>query len=490
MANKAIIVVKNKGQLIPDATVEKIIAGHTAIGTAFLDENNELIVQKQAAPFALDTVKKYQDETKDIATVTIFQTMETPIDEANIQPFVEETEEENGGVTTHFAVFVEGDVSKYALPKQPQTAERQWFEKCFLPFLKSYSDFAGDKISIKGFMDYLSTMKSDVEKTIEGRGAIKIIAETGEILTFAKGNEQFSAEWGNTSSGYSEGKFPAEAETTKKVTSLFAKAKPKAEQPAATPPKEDKTIIHQPDPEKKGDAAVITPVAPQAPEGKVWARPIAMIRNNDKAMKKALNDRHGGCPKGWKHMEWFAIDKNKLPHKHWEVKDETAISSALTKAKNGDENKVTPEQMRQGLMPAQMQKDLKDKFLPSVAKYTETPNLPTMEELQADENKHPTWYDKTGIHVQDTLGWPPAKVEELDRDYHAAFVLRQKAIVSMLVKMMHEHPAKKEDTTEQETVPEKTGTTEDERRQNLANLNKDLTKTKTKSLFGGIRKSA
>ena len=495
MANKASIVTKNQNQIVPDTALDKVMVGHTAIGTAFID-NGELVVQKQPAAFEKGTFQEYQNEGRALAIVTIFQSMETPIDEANVQPFVEETENEDGSFTTHFAVFVEGDLSKYALPKQPQTAEKQWFEKAFLPLLKAYAEQAKGDPTIAGFMDYLRlpAMKNSLEACFEGRGVIKVFAETGEILSFSKGAASFKADWGEVSSGYSEGTFPAqETETKKKITSLFAKAKPKAEvAPAETKPaeekKDDKTVIHQPEPTPKTETAVISSATPDPGEGKVWARPVAMIRNNDKAMKKALNHLIGGNPKGWKHMEWFAVEKTKLPAKNWEMKEETAFSAALDKAKNGKGPEITPEQMRQGMVPPKQQADFKEKFVPSVAKYTESPNLPTMEELQADENKHPTWFDKTGIHVQDTLGWPSDKVAELDRDYHALFVLRQKAIVGLLVKMMHEHPPAKKEDEQPEIAPEKTGTTEEERRQNLAKLNQDLT-TK-KSLFSKFRKSA
>jgi hypothetical protein len=500
MANAARILTKNQNQLVPDKAIEKAMEGHTAIGTAFVDENGELVVQKQAAPFEAATFKQYQEEIKPHAIITVFQRLMAPINVAHVQPFVVEDEEKDGSLTTHVAIFVEGNLDKYALPKQPQTAEAQWFHKTFEPLVTAYGDTTKEP-TIAGFMDYLRLpdVKGALEASLEGRGCIKVLSETGEIMTFTSGDAAFKADWGEVSNGYTEGTFPAKEESAAKgkVKSLFGgkgTITPKAQEPAPTPPKEepkkddDKTVIHQPPAEKKTDTAVaVIGADPQPPEGKVWARPVAKIRNHNKTLKKKVQGMLGGLPQGWPTMQWFAVDKAKLPHRDWEIKGETAISSALEKAKNGDENRVTPEDMRKGLMPPQMQKDLMDKFLPSVAKYTETPNLPTMEELQADENKHPTWYDKTGIHVQNTLGWPPEKVAELDRDYHAAFVLRQKAITSMLVKMIHEHPPAKKEDQEPEIVPEKTGTTEEEKRKNLANLNKDLTAKKGRSLF---RKSA
>lgn len=483
MANKAVILTANQDRLPPDEVLETAAKGHTAIGTAFMD-NGELIVQKQSSPFTTATVKELHDQTKAVALVTIFQQMETPIDEANIQPFEEKEDTSDGGTLTHLAVFVEGELPKYGIPKQPQTAERDWFEKAFLPLVKAYVE-TDKEPSIAGCMTYLRTqaVTGALKSSLGERGVIKVFAETGDILTIEKGESLTKGEWGDVS--FSKEK---EAPTTAKVTSLFSKGKAKTEDaPAPSPSKEpepkkdDKTIIHQSEPEKKTETAVgVTGAYPPPPEGRVWARPVHSVRSHNKSFKKELQSMIGGLPKGWPTMEWFAVEKTKLPHKKWELKDQGAISSALEKAKNGKE--FTAEDARKGLVPDGMQKDFKDKFLPSIQKYVETPNLPTMEELQADENKHPTWYDKTGIHIQDSLNLPPNKLEELDRDYHALYVLRMRALTNLVVKSIHEHPPKTQEVVEN-TIVEKTGTSDAERKKNLANLNKDLVKSNTKSLF-------
>lgn len=477
MANKAIILTKNIGQLPPDVACEKAMAGHNVIGAAFV-EDGELIVQRQASPFDLETLKEFQNEYKGSAIITIFQTMDTPINEGNIQPF---SVEEDG--KTLLAVFIEGEYERYAKPKETASAERRWFDTAFMPLLKAYSEQKGEEASVKGFMDYLDdpAMRKTLEESTTGRGVIKVLAETGEIKAFSKGEGQFKSSWGEVSHGYSEGEFPA---TEKKASKFFGSRKAKAEAPPAEvkpieekPKETDKTVVHKQEESKKTETASITPVL-VARVGHVFARPIAEIRKHDKRMKGLLMGVLGGLPKGWKSMDYFEIPKDKV-NRNWELKDQTAISAALEDAKNGKSS------AQQGLIPPKMQEDFKKIFLESsdIKKTMQgVQTLPSIEQLQSDENKHPTWYDKTGIHVQHTFNWPRAKLDELASQYLPLYKLRAEAITNMLIKQMHEHP-KKEEIPSDDVVHEKSTTTPEQRQENLKNLNQDLV-PKKKGFFG------
>jgi hypothetical protein len=463
MSNKAIVVTKNQGQLIGEAALSKAMEGHNAIGVAFVHEG-ELVAQKQPSPFDAESVKALQDEYKGNAIILCFQTLQSPINEEHVQPF--EMADDDG---TQLAVFIDAEVGSYATPKQPQTAEYQWFEKVFKPMFAQYVEKQGDKASLDGFVQHMQLLstKGDLGATLGKRGVVKVLAATGEISTFNVGEGMFKDVWGEVSHGYSERTFPpAEVEQSgakKKVLSLFGK-KTKAEEPAAPPPVEpekpaeekpegDKTVIHQPEPEKKAETAVVELPAAAARQGYIMARPKEQIRKNDKAMKKALGEVYNhGLPKGWKDTDWFEIPVAKLNNK-WEKRGETAISSALEKAKE-----MTPQKAQIGLVPETQMKAFKETFMtsPSITEHMKDPSLPTMEKMIQAENKHPTWFDKTGIHVQDTLGWPPEKVEDLEKNYHDLYILRRIAINNMLVKMMLEHPpAKKEEAPKTEQVKEK-----------------------------------
>lgn len=499
MANKAVILTSQASETVPEADFSKAMKDHNAFGTAFVADGS-LNVLSQPSPFDVESFKKLEDELKSLNATYIFQTMTTPINVADVQPF---TLDEDDG-TTKLAVFIEGDYDRYAKPGEVASAERQWFETVLKPMLGTYAEGAGESASIDGFFKWLEKPENAalIKESTATRGVIRLLSDSGEFKTFTKGTGFKVHPWGEVS--HVEGEFPEKVEAPAKksaVLGLFKKAAAaKAEEAPTEPAKpepekkeDDKIIIHKTEEPKKTETASV-PSVPGLPAGKVWARPIRSVRNHNKTMKKTLENMLGALPKGWPSMDWFAVDAAKVKDsKNWELKEQGPIAEALTKAKNGKEDKLTAQAARAGLVPPKQQEDFKNIFMksPEIVKAMETPTLPTIEELQAIENKDPTWYDKTGIHVQDTLNWPATKIEDLDRNYHELFRLRQQAITNMLIKQLREHPpAEKTKETPEEVVSEKTGTSEEEKRKNLANLNKDLVPPKKTSIFGNLKKTA
>lgn len=451
----ATLLQKNKGQLIPKDVYEQASKDCNTMGVAFVmssEDTKELVYQfrdHNDGVMDWDNFNSFQEEFKDEAVLFFLGEMKDGYFQEDVQPFVIIEDDGKGQVVA----FIEGDYSNMVNTGSNRTPEYHMKDKVLVPALEKYLENSKEP-SLDGLMQYAGS--PEVRKTIleasAGRCVVKLLAATGEITTFTRGAEAGRFDWGEISNP------PVKAEEPKKrsFADMFKK-KSEAKAENKKPVEEQKTVIHKVEEPKKTEAAVIDSAAPA---GKVWARPKA--GTPDKAMKKWNEKFVGGLHKGWKDRPWVAIDP-KQADANTEFKDQMVAALAKAEAeknskssvpfvKNLDNKHIPSVASDVPIIPPTQLEAFKKTFLEhaDIKKLMEgVQGIPTPEQLKAFEKKYPSFFEKTGVHIQQTLGWPHHKRADLCVNYpHLAAVLLS-GVSNELCKMLNEHPNKEEEKAEE-----------------------------------------
>lgn len=457
MANKANLLQRNTGQDVSEAAFNAASAGHNVFGCGMV-VNGVLMTQHQDEPITYARFKELIQAFNDAAIICYFGTHSKDSSKDDIQPYCLGDDKD-----TKLAVFLAGDYSSFARAGSSRPSEFHAHEKGVLPqFHKYYESVkAGEEVTIKGFMDYLES--PDVSKAMinlsTSYGVLKIMGDTGEIKTYPQSQHYGKFPWGDMAdvNGFEEKSFPEKKEEKSNPLANFfgKKVSPEASKTSVPPIKtEEKKVV--PIPEKKDDKKELTVEEVLLP-GMVMARPSTAL-NKDKTKQKWYQQKHGpNLIKDWQKRPWVAIKAEDVDQMT-EVKDLTAFQSALNKAiemkeKQAEANKAA-QLLATTVVPPKMKEDFKNIFLQSkeISSTLEgVQTIPTIEALNDDEKKTPTFFDHTGLHVEQTLNWSMAKLEELHRDYLPIYKSLLKAYRVRLVKALREQP-KKEKAAVPETV--------------------------------------
>lgn len=457
MANKANLLQRNTKQDISEAAFKAAADGHNVFGCGMVI-NGVLMTQHQDKPIAYEEFKSMIKEFNEAAVICYFGTHTKDTSKDDIQPYCLGDDKD-----TKLAVFLAGDYSSFARAGSSRPSEFHAHEKGVLPqFHKYYESVkAGEEVTIDGFMSYLE--RPECAEHFIGMptsyGVIKIMGETGQIKTYTQSKHYGKFPWGDLAdvNGFEEKGFPTGKEEEKiNLLSNFFGKKVSTEASKTSVPAiktEEKKVVDIPKKEeyKHKELTVEELLQPDM----VMARPSSAL-NKDRYRQKWYQQKHNAnLIRDWQKRPWVAIKAEDVDQMT-EVKDLTAFQSALNKAieikeKLQEENK-TAQLVASTVVPPKMKEDFKNIFLQSkeISSTLEgVQTIPTIEALNEDEKKIPTFFDHTGLHVEQTLNWSMAKLEELHREYLPIYKSLLKAYRVRLVKALREQPKK-----EKAVVPE------------------------------------
>jgi hypothetical protein len=448
---------------MPKEAYDKLIAGlqPTVMGYAAFSDG-AVLAERDGTPMSWEEFDEWQKGYLNDTLLVHLGNYPTKFDSRDAQPLIlfqegdgEDTDPKD--TDPSLLAFIEGDFSQTVPNSYQRSPESYINDEVLIPMLNAYFEKASDP-SIDDFLGTLNTKQA--EDNVLGtcvRGEIKILGDTGEIKTFSKNALGGKFAWGSMSQTFGFGLSESGNELTNKggFKKTFKKKGAAAEVVKVehtTETKttitadgnktvEQKTVIHKQEETPKSDTVVLK-------EGYVLARPMPGLtkserkawinkRNNNQLITGWNSGNAGeGCP-------YIAVHKDNLGSVgKYQLKDETAISAALEKAKNG---KSAEQAADPRVIPETQNTAFKNVFQKS-AQYTKVMSgvqgLPTMAELDEDEKKYPTFFDKTSLHLEETLRWSDDMKMDLIRNYPNIALAYMKALNRAVTKNLLEHPPK------------------------------------------------
>lgn len=470
-SQQAVLIQKNRDQLVPIEIYQRVLdqLQPNRMGYAGVIDNSLLL--DHCKVMAADEFKALQDEYKDVTI--LFHLSKGPaegFDDRDKQPSVLSEDEDTQ--EPYVVGFAEGQFGKYAKPKGPRMEETLMMDELIMGHLNAY--FEADKEpSIEKFMAYLKDprIENDIKGAITGRGVVKLLANTGEICTFANNTQGKKYDWGEISISYDPPEQKAEAPKRRG----FGQRMPKASEPSPSPaeaapqlpPPPGETVLpdkkeEEPKKEEEVKTAASSKFPPKA--GHAWVKPIS---GQSKAFYKSWYEKaigfvpqHGKepYPMGWKAHPAVCVPFEKVPDRSLFAETNQPYSKIAEAITKGAAKNVEAQHIQSSVVPATQLTAFHKTFMEraDIKAYNQGVKAPpSLDEVKAWEDKEATWFEKTKIPVMSTLGWPPAARKELHNNYPHLAELRSAALTHELVKKMSAGEQKKTEETVQQPQQQK-----------------------------------
>lgn len=277
---REIVLVANKGQVIPPVLSEKVVTDlDSSMGVAYIDPEGKLYAGSESAGLTLADFQGHQEDFAESVRVYYFSERDSPATEPDLQPFIALQE----GEKILAVVFM---AEAFDVPNDGQFSEAYVLNETYLKEkLIDLWEICGKDVGKLHLRMQRDSFKNEMEMLCKPfKSTILFLLSNGETLKFTKGETASEAPWGFTSStmGLKEGIFPAsEAKEevvvpAKRVIGAMQKTAVAATSVPSSPPKVTKvgetTVIHaaaSPAPApSKTDTAVMAGQKEQ-----VWAVP-------------------------------------------------------------------------------------------------------------------------------------------------------------------------------------------------------------------------
>lgn len=413
---KGVIILRRKDKELPEPYLDKVLEHNkSAVAAAFVDRGELLI--SSVANTTVDKIKKTASETdrefKDYPILFAFFNHTNALLTEDKQPYVLLRNDKNEPIVS---AFLEGDFSNMEQADSSHSDEYEAVKELLIPKFEKMFKEAGSKLD--QFMGMLQDklVKREMQ-TLFNKGSITIIACTGEIVTFAKGNENKEFPWGWTTNSYGYEQ-PTKEELAKEEPKSAAQSKlDKIKAALAEMEDDDEDEDTEEDEAKEGavaaDVAAKSEAAPRTQKKPlvsdsdyevVMLSPPAGESNN--RLKKWYRKNYGSVPNNWSDRPAVPIRrlraKGEQPKPVIQVasKAETSIPIEATKPKDTSIQHIPPaaadaksEQVTDETLPVippREKKWVNDTFL-AEAIDDNSKEIVDPKEYQAFEEKYPTF---------------------------------------------------------------------------------------------------
>ena len=206
MAYDGVIIIREKGKLVPDMYAELVIKENPSYFGMAVKQNNKLVIlrsSKDDPAMTLDEFKTIQQEYLDCTAVYIFNKSDLEIPDDCRQPH--DVLVDTAGQPT-MAMFLEGDYSSFTQVKAVQTDDFFAANKFIIPYIKKLWTAQGMKLDklINELNDPLN--KQTLMNSASTRGTLTLVPDTFPPMTFDKnsGGSAFGWGWCSKTYGYVE----------------------------------------------------------------------------------------------------------------------------------------------------------------------------------------------------------------------------------------------------------------------------------------------
>jgi hypothetical protein len=392
MAHSGVIIVKNKGQLIPEPYLEKVIKAFDSCYGLALVEEKEILTDTVDKDVPIDVLIKTQQDFRKESIVFHFGKYPSGFLKDDVQPFVA-LKHDNGKPA--LVLFLEGDFSGFAKTGSLHSPEFFAAYDTLMPKLQDNFNLTGHDIDkLMGHLQNAVSFKKEMNNLWLKQGNIVMLASSGEVLSFSDSvsNQRMKYDWGWTTNrlDYSEATFPAKEESMADRLRAQKTKVPgiKPSVPGIKPP----TILEKQPDEPKTESSVVAldankPVMVQCPT-------TVMGKNNIRAW---YNTHAGFCPEGYKNRPLVASrlakDAPKKILKDFKELPNHVVTPKDTPAPAETAPAEAPSEVRP-IIPPEEQKEIVEKFLTTVA----PDQRPIIEpkDIQDMEEKYPTFAEQCG----------------------------------------------------------------------------------------------
>lgn len=438
----SVVVIKNRGQLVPKELVERIVAANPkAYGCAAV--LNGTVNTSRPDAHTTEDFMKMQTAAKEITLVSFFSDMKNGIAADDIQPF-ELMRSPAGDIEA--VAFLTGDFPGQAEANGSHTPEFYACAKALRPQIEDlYSNVFGQDVD-KLFAGLSSSkkMKEIIEGIIGQSGTITLLAKTGQLLTYGLEAPEFKADWGWTSNHYGLfGGKAAPAEAGNALDALLSGKEAPKETKTSTPViKQNGATKVIASTESIGPKTETKIPAAAVDDGKI---PVPTNFKDNGEKKRWFKDLLGFCPPEWKTMKFVeksrVKDVNKMSKALAQMKEsmpavaEKPNETAPTKEEEAPKEEPTKKDTAPHNLPGQEQQPGEPvPFMPAEVKEQVTAFLHSEAvveaidkhgkeiedpmKMNAKEARYPTFAEITGIKLDDpipyelaleiTKSWPEA----------------------------------------------------------------------------------
>lgn len=403
MSHSAVVVFKEKGKVLPDAFLEKVLKENpSGFGYAFCadDQPGEVLVSPGASA-TLEEVKEVQNTFDSSAILFCFCKTDNT-DTTDVQPFKIITDDKEKVL---LAGVLEGEYTIYGEPKSPKPASHFALFKHVGPRLNQLHRLV--KGDVNGFIEELSSqVQQDEFTSMSLKGEHSVIAlmfPNGKVLTFTGNCELSEFPWGWTSNTYG---YTETAELSAKDRMKAILAKKKAEKAATSDTKE--AVV-----EKEVDLPITATKTDTAVPDNVYVQCPKEI-NGNKNIRNFYIKHAGFQPSGYKKKPKVLVQK-KTNETIKDLKDPRLAAVATDpdkeRTKVGGTTIIRASSSKEPddlpIIPTEQIKDIRENFLQRrTILDASSQKIPDPKSIQDREAKWPSFTEKAGISLEDTLNWP------------------------------------------------------------------------------------
>lgn len=416
---KGVIILRHKDKELPEAYLDKVLEHNkSAVGAAFADRGE--LLMSSVANTTVEKIKKTALETdksfKEFPLLFSFFNHTSVLQEEDKQPYVLLRNDKDEPIVS---AFLEGDFSNFEQADSSHSDEHEAVKELLIPKFQKMFKEAGGKVDVLMGMLQDKLVKREMQTLFVNEGSITIIASTGEICTFSKGEKNKSFPWGWTTNSYGYEQ-PSKEEVAKPEPKSSAQSKLDKIKAALADMDEDDEEEDEDDTEDAAaQGAVATDVAakPEAAE-KSKKKPdisdsdyeVVMLAPPDSEksgnrVKKWYRRTYGSVPSNWTDRpavpvrrlrakfegkappEVAAATDTRIPIEATKPKD-TGVQHIPAATADAKSEQVTDETLP--VIPPREKKWVNDTFLAEAIDDT-SKEIVDPKEYQAFEEKYPTF---------------------------------------------------------------------------------------------------